>query len=176
MRNVCMAKKKKPQFKRIVLDLGCGTGNVTEYMARGDKTTFYIGIDVDVLAIKKAQKKYGHHPNMSFILADASKMPIKAGKIDAARARFLFPYLKRAKYLDEKRQVVIETPTDRTFKRVVKETFRVLKEGGELKTLIPSYGEESMKGKKALAESKFVLKRGGLWHFALKKPKAKRKR
>ena len=53
-----------------VLDVGCGTGDLFDYMNQQSITCNYTGIDQVKEFIELAGKKYRTHPNASFLLGD----------------------------------------------------------------------------------------------------------
>lgn len=53
-----------------ILDIGCGTGNVTEYLAKKFKDNNFIGIDECSEFISYAKTKYNNHTNIDFIEGD----------------------------------------------------------------------------------------------------------
>lgn len=49
--------------RRVVLDVGCGTGDALRYL---DAYESYLGIDTDGVAIEAARKRWGNRPNVRF--------------------------------------------------------------------------------------------------------------
>ena len=49
---------------RVVLDVGCGTGDALKYL--GDDLEQYLGIDTDPIAIDAARKRYADRENVRF--------------------------------------------------------------------------------------------------------------
>lgn len=64
-----------------VLDIGCGTGQTTAYMASITNGTV-LGIDNSPSMIDFAQKTYGDFPNLAFKLADATIWPFNLEEYD----------------------------------------------------------------------------------------------
>jgi len=52
-----------PEARRLVLDVGCGTGDALRYL---DGFDAYLGIDTDPVAIAAAQKRWAGRPNVRF--------------------------------------------------------------------------------------------------------------
>lgn len=52
-----------PAARRLVLDVGCGTGDALRYL---DGFDAYLGIDTDPVAIAAAQKRWDGRPNVRF--------------------------------------------------------------------------------------------------------------
>lgn len=61
------------EFKTI-LDLGCASGTMTNWIAQVFPKSRIIGIDAYPSAIKYAKKKYSH---LKFLVADAHNLPFK---------------------------------------------------------------------------------------------------
>jgi SAM-dependent methyltransferase len=55
---------KSTEAGRVVLDVGCGTGDALKYL--GDGLEHYLGIDTDPVAIEAARKRYGDRKNVRF--------------------------------------------------------------------------------------------------------------
>lgn len=91
-----------------VLDLGCGTGEFSEFF--GNKS--YTGIDIDPANIKYAQKKYR---NKKFLAADAKNLPFSQDYFDKILVVGVFHHLSG-------------TDTD----QVMTEVKRVLKPSGKI--------------------------------------------
>lgn len=68
------AKKILAQFKlsdyKIIVDAGCGSGRVTEYMARRSfPHSMVTGFDISESQIQEAQKKLVGQPNLFLVVA-----------------------------------------------------------------------------------------------------------
>jgi 2-polyprenyl-3-methyl-5-hydroxy-6-metoxy-1,4-benzoquinol methylase len=74
-----------PYIKGRVLDLACGSGYGTQFIAKSTKktTTEVIGVDIDSSTIAYAKKTY-HHPLVSYQIEDAldENLPRKLGQFD----------------------------------------------------------------------------------------------
>jgi SAM-dependent methyltransferase len=51
------------EAQRVVLDVGCGTGDALTHLTALDA---YLGIDTDPVAIESARRRYGSRPNVRF--------------------------------------------------------------------------------------------------------------
>jgi len=51
------------QARRVVLDVGCGTGDALRYL---DDFEQYLGLDTDPVAIAAARRRFGSRPNVRF--------------------------------------------------------------------------------------------------------------
>jgi MPBQ/MSBQ methyltransferase len=93
----CLVKKSvellNPQPNESILDLACGNGWTTQFIAqRGSKTT---GIDLCERHIESAKKNFGKAGNISFIQGDATRLenfatPNSIDKIHCLEAAFHF--------------------------------------------------------------------------------------
>jgi ubiquinone/menaquinone biosynthesis C-methylase UbiE len=59
----------------LVLDAGCGTGILFEYIADNSETT--VGIDISRKILLQAKKRAENFPNVPLLWADADYMPLK---------------------------------------------------------------------------------------------------
>lgn len=64
---------------RRILEVGCSSGHLTKQLAVLFPKSHITGIDVYTQAIKEAQRRF---PNLSFIVADAHKLPFKNNSFD----------------------------------------------------------------------------------------------
>ena len=51
---------------KVVLDVGCGTGDALEHLHGSPPLEGYLGIDTDPIAIEAARARHGHLPNVRF--------------------------------------------------------------------------------------------------------------
>jgi len=75
-----------------VLELGCGPGNVTQYMMQKRPDVRFLGIDVAQNMVALAKK---NNPNAEFLQMDCRKLNRLDQKFDAVLAAFVFPYLNQ---------------------------------------------------------------------------------
>ena len=105
-----------------VIDVGCGMGTFTfEAAARGARHS--LGLDLAVSGIAAAARIAREQGvrDCSFLLADAARLPVRAGTADAAIAADFTEHLD-----------------DATLRRVLDEAFRALKAGGQLIIYTPA--------------------------------------
>ena len=76
-----------------VLDVGCGSGALTTYLAEGVDARF-VGVDLDPALIEAAGKTAC--PNASFLCADALALPFEAGSFDAVISHTFFTAIFQA--------------------------------------------------------------------------------
>lgn len=94
--------------KMICLDIGCTTGNITNYISTLFRTT--TGIDVDEPAIRKAKKQY-KKKGLKFEVGNGENLKYKSNSFDVVVCHEVYSYLERPDLL-------------------LRETHRVLKEKG----------------------------------------------
>ena len=71
-----IAEKLQPMPNDLILDVGCGSGNITFKIAESEANIELIGIDTSLLNIKTCIGwKYS---NCDFVVADAHNLPFKA--------------------------------------------------------------------------------------------------
>ena len=110
-----LAIKNAAKSSKRILDLGCGEGTRLENLkTKGDKT----GVDVSDFAIKKAKKKFSH---VQFIKADIEKLPFKSNSFDLVYCMFVIEHTNNPE-------------------KVLRETVRVLEDGGTLILGAPNFG------------------------------------
>jgi ubiquinone/menaquinone biosynthesis C-methylase UbiE len=110
-----------------VLDLGCGPGNSSIEMARVRPDAVVVGLDLAPKMLEIAARetqRAGLGPRISFVLADATKLPFSIGTFDVTTGHS-FLYLV----------------SDR--RRVLEEAYRVLRRGGRWVSMEPRDGRTS---------------------------------
>ena len=65
------------------LDVGCGPGNYTSYLAQASQTGLVVGIDGSRAMIAAAAKR-GGGDNLAYVVGDACSLPFDDGVFDAA--------------------------------------------------------------------------------------------
>jgi SAM-dependent methyltransferase len=76
-----------------VLDVGCGSGELTGWMADLVGPAEVVGVDVDLTVLSIARERWAAHPAAPrFVLADASHVPAALGRFDVVYARFLLSH------------------------------------------------------------------------------------
>jgi len=107
-------KQTLPQslVNKNVIDLGCGDGRWSEYLASLNAKNVY-GIDLSEDMIKRAIKRLVFIKNIRIIQADMQNLPLKDASIDIALSTFSMMYFTN-------------------LKNVIDEISRVLKNGGTL--------------------------------------------
>lgn len=107
------------QNAKIMVDIGCGTGTFSRYLAKGMKTdSRIIGLDLDKTLLDYAEKKAedeGLSDKISFKVANAYELPFNDESIDAITDHTLL--------------INLEDPD-----KCIREELRVLKSGGTIST------------------------------------------
>jgi ubiquinone/menaquinone biosynthesis C-methylase UbiE len=76
-----------------VLEIGCGTGNVTVRAARVAPGADVVGTDPDPLALARAQRKARELPRVRFERAYAQDLPFADGEFDRALSSMMLHHL-----------------------------------------------------------------------------------
>lgn len=93
------------------LDLGCGQGNTTRFLAEMLQPAECIGLEYDAALVQHAAEQPGNPPCVQFEQGDATQLPYADGSFDIVFCRFLLIHM-----------------TDPV--RVIREMLRVAKPGG----------------------------------------------
>jgi ubiquinone/menaquinone biosynthesis C-methylase UbiE len=100
---------------RRVLEIGCGTGNVSMRAKRAHPATELVGCDPDTLALARARRKARGLPGIRFDRAYAQKLPYADGEFDRVLSSMMLHHLPDDAKAD-----------------AAAEVFRVLRPGGRL--------------------------------------------
>jgi ubiquinone/menaquinone biosynthesis C-methylase UbiE len=76
-----------------VLEIGCGTGNVTVRAKRAAPGTDMIGLDPDPLALPRAQRKVRGMPGIRFERGYAQELPFADGEFDRVLSSMMLHHL-----------------------------------------------------------------------------------
>ena len=81
---------------KIVLDLGCGPGNLTVRLAeKVAPQGRVVGVDPDAERIKVAQEKYGGETNVTFVVGSDAEFPeIRTKTYDVIYSNIVFHWIK----------------------------------------------------------------------------------
>ena len=102
-----------------VLDVGCGSGELTFYLAEATDGVSYIGVDLDEPLLKRAEQKvraYDGNCKLSFLHGNALELPFADGSFDVVVS-----------------QTLLTSIAD--YEGVVQEMRRVCRPGGRIATL-----------------------------------------
>lgn len=130
-KSIYILRETKVQFKnpcvlwstgkdsRTLLDLCCGVGRVTEFIASRVKQ--YIGVDFSPTMIKKAKERYHSFHNVEFIVNDGWTLKeIPDATVDVVFCEIAFQHMEK-----------------RNTTSYVREVYRVLKDGGDFYAQVP---------------------------------------
>lgn len=122
-----------------ILEIGCGTGDISFQVAPLCKKVTGTDISPEMIAIARSKLADGDYPNLSFSVEDAYKLPFP----DAAFHKVI---------------CVNALQTMKEPERVVREARRVLKNNGEFIAVMYCYGDSKVKD--IIKLFTFVVKRG----------------
>jgi ubiquinone/menaquinone biosynthesis C-methylase UbiE len=131
---------------KFVLEVGAGNGKTLEAIL-GQKPRKVVALDFSAEALKKCREKFAGLKNVSFVKADASKMPFSDCEFDAVVLFYVLDNMLQQGRLS-----------------VVKEVFRVLKPQGVVLFEDFAVGDfRELEGKRtAIPEPHTLLKKKGL--------------
>lgn len=112
--------------KESILDFGCGTGRLTEFMAKDFKKV--IGVDISSTMIIQGKQRLQELKNVELLETDGKTIPLPEISIDIVFSYLVFQHIKD-------RPMVINT---------FKEIYRVLKPKGIFKVLLRSDKQKDM--------------------------------
>lgn len=97
---------------KTVLEIGCGIGRITEFLAQNFAEVF--AVDISEEMIKKGRERFKNADNINFIANNGKNYPIKNESIDFVFSYIVFQHMPNKKVVEEN----------------FKEIKRVLKENG----------------------------------------------
>jgi len=117
---------KREHVKGTFLEIGCGTGRMTEFIAQDWSDVK--AIDISGEMIKQGKKRLDSFGNIEWIETDGQTIPLKDNSVDFAFSYLVFQHIK----------------TKGMIKRNFKEVLRVLKQNGVFLVFL-RHKEENMK-------------------------------
>jgi len=102
----------------ILLDIGCGSGRMTEFMAEDFYET--IGIDISREMINQARERLEDITNVKFIESDGENIPLPNESIGMAFSYLVFQHMKTREMVESN----------------FREVYRILKPGGLFKVRV----------------------------------------
>ncbi|MCB9850378.1 MAG: methyltransferase domain-containing protein [Phycisphaerales bacterium] len=75
--------KVRPFIRRTVFEVGCGTGNITQFLLNKDRV---VGLDPHAVSLRQASEKFRDHLNVSFVEGTIDDFPneqVAAGSFDS---------------------------------------------------------------------------------------------
>jgi len=112
--------------KESILDYGCGTGRLTEFMARDFKKV--IGVDISAAMIAEGRQRLKELENVEFLETDGKSIQLPDESVNLVFSYLVFQHIKE--------RVMVEN----TFKEI----YRVLTPGGIFKVLLRSDKQKDM--------------------------------
>lgn len=76
-----------------LLDLGCGTGYVTQQLLEYFPATIVTGLDISKSMLDFAKNNY-HHPRINWLGGDAEKLPIQSNVVDAIFSNLMMQWIR----------------------------------------------------------------------------------
>ena len=104
-----------------VLDVGCGSGELTFYLANATDDVIYTGVDLDAPLLERAQQKadaYAGGCKLSFVQGNALELPFADASFDVVVSQTLFTSVA-------------------DYEKVMQEMRRVCRPGGRIASLTP---------------------------------------
>jgi ubiquinone/menaquinone biosynthesis C-methylase UbiE len=127
-----------------ILDVGCGTGLVTERIAARFPEASVLGVDLHSLHFDRAWQARSSRPNLTFREADAFELDLPDASVDLVVCRHVLHALQQPEL-------------------VVQQLFRVLQPGGHVHLLLEDYGMIHFAGTRLNTERFW---RDAVWCFA----------
>jgi hypothetical protein len=82
-----------PDFKQVaVVDIGCGIGRMTEFMARGFRQAY--GTDISPEMIRQAKVRLGGYTNLEFYETDGNTLPLADNSVELAYSHGVYQSVK----------------------------------------------------------------------------------
>ncbi len=110
----------------IILDYGCGTGRLMEFMARDFKKVF--GVDISRTMIEEARERLENLMNVYLAETDGQHIPLPDSSIDIVFSYLVFQHIKEREMVEG----------------AFAEIFRILKPNGIFKVLMRSDKQKDM--------------------------------
>jgi ubiquinone/menaquinone biosynthesis C-methylase UbiE len=111
---------------KSILDLGCGTGRLTEFMAHDFKKV--VGIDISATMIVEGKERLKEFKNIELLETDGSTIPLPDESIDSVFSYLVFQHIKTREMVESN----------------FKEIYRILKPEGVFKVLLRSDKQKDM--------------------------------
>lgn len=112
--------------RESILDFGCGTGRLTEFMAKDFKKV--IGVDISATMIAQGKDRLKDLKNVEFFEIDGQSIPIPDNSIDFVFSYLVFQHIKEREMVEN----------------AFKDIYRVLSPGGIFKVLLRSDKQKDM--------------------------------
>jgi ubiquinone/menaquinone biosynthesis C-methylase UbiE len=91
---------------RMVVDVGCGRGGGSAYVARVHRPASMLGVDINRKLIAVCNRNY-HMENLGFIVGDAQALPLEADSVDVVlNVESSHCYRSRFRFFEQVRRVL----------------------------------------------------------------------
>lgn len=121
-----IAQDKLLNGRESILDFGCGTGRLTEFMTKDFNKV--IGVDISATMIAQAKARLKDLKNVELFEIDGASIPLPGRSVDIVFAYLVFQHIKERNMVEN----------------AFGEIFRVLAEAGILKVLLRSDKQKNM--------------------------------
>ena len=112
--------------RKSILDIGCGTGRMTEFMAKDFEQVY--GVDISETMIKEGRERLIGLSNVRLYETDGNTFPLPDNSIDIAFSYIVFQHIKTKEMVESN----------------FRDVYRVLKKGGLFKVLLRADQPENM--------------------------------
>lgn len=109
-----------------ILDFGCGTGRLTEFMAKDFKKV--VGVDISATMIAQAKARLKDLKNVELLEIDGAFIPLPDSSIDNVFSYLVFQHIKEREMVEN----------------AFKDIYRILSPGGIFKVLLRSDKQKDM--------------------------------
>lgn len=122
-----VAEDELLKSRESILDFGCGTGRLTEFMAKDFKKV--IGVDISGTMIIQGRQRLKNLKNVELLEIDGQHIPLPGDSIDIVLSYLVFQHIKTREMVEG----------------AFAEIYRVLVPGGIFKVLLRSDKQKDMK-------------------------------
>jgi SAM-dependent methyltransferase len=93
-----------PPRCRLALDVGCGTGTFARLLA--ERCDRVVAVDLSPRMVEVARARSGGHPNLGYLVADATSWPLRRGRFDCVASIATAHHLPLAPLLERMREAL----------------------------------------------------------------------
>ena len=121
-----VARDELLKDRQSILDFGCGTGRLTEFMAKDFKKV--VGVDISGTMIHQGRQRLKYLKNVDLLEIDGQYIPLPDDSIDIVFSYLVFQHIKTREMVEA----------------AFKDIYRVLTPGGVFKVLMRSDKQKDM--------------------------------